>query len=82
MESKMVFLLLCRAIELPAIEISLAEMADHVGLECGSSVVEAEVIVVGFLLSLSNKLLISFNTLTITNECYLYQANSLMANQV
>lgn len=42
----LLFLLLCRAIELPAIEVSLAEMADHVGLECGSSVVEAEVIVV------------------------------------
>lgn len=65
------FLLLCRAIELPAIEISLAEMADHVGLECGSSVVEAEVIVVCFLLSLSYILLISFNTLTVISECFL-----------
>lgn len=65
------FLLLCRAIELPAIEISLAEMADHVGLECGSSVVEAEVIVVCFLLSLSYILLISFNTLKIVSECFL-----------
>lgn len=64
--------MLCRAIELPAIEISLAEMADHVGLECGSSVVEAEVIVVCFLLSLSYYiLLISYNTLTITIECFL-----------
>lgn len=33
-------------IELPAIEISLAEIADHLGLEASSSVVEAELIVV------------------------------------